>query len=595
MIKLKQIVEQDDIEAVWAKQDKQKADADFRQQQLIDKGQGEFRSGEFQPISKTSTSTNKVNTDKDQVKKIFDNSANLPSSELDWQRIKPIAEAMHSALSGAGAGDFLDQLKKIRTQAQLSALIKNWVYDGQTLFEWLEEEYTISWKQILDIIKPIQSIVGKYAYGLFDVIYDNLKSKGWKISTSNILDANFMYKGMWVIRRNSNIITYGNKSTGIVEFSISDYSTLNSSPPLFIDFYSINILGRLGNDLFSNNVFKFTTTFGKWESILAQHKYVYIYFLSKTYTKIVENYFDKVFKQIYDDARKWWIDKLSDPQFSRIFMRVNKSKPYAVKSIVDSYKRRIKSVPIKTEFIGDGDDTYGGYYWPAQNEIYIVCDRIKSTLRILALENKAIADPKTVLTLIPADDISYLLSTAVHELQHSIWDILPLNQKTNWEEIQPYDINVGKGIERLWYSIFGANVAAVFPTEKQISAMSRTYNIDKLTLDSWVIETKEYQGSGFYPCDINEHQSRLEEFKLRTGLKTEDPITVKNMVTAINYGPYEIGSTSYEMWSYIIMCWVRNSMTDIASYIGWLNTKLIVKQDSKQSKKDKRTDFNQSA
>lgn len=594
MIKLTRIVEQDDIQAVWTKQDKQKADADFRQQQLINKGQGEFRSGEFQPISKTSTSTNKVNTDKDQVKKIFDNSANLPSSELDWQRIKPIAEAMHSALSGPGSGDFLDQLKKIRTQAQLSALVKNWVYDGQTLFEWLEEEYTISWNQILDIIKPIQSIVGKYAYGLFDVIYDNLKSKGWKISTSNILDANFMYKGMWVIRRNSNIITYGNKSTGIVEFTISDYSTLNSAPPLFIDFSSVNILGRLGNDLFSNTVFKFTTTFAKWESILAQHKYVYIYFLSKTYTEIVENYFDKVFKQIYADARKWWIDKLSDPQFARIFMRVNKSKPYAVKSIIESYKRRIKSVPIKTEFIGDGDDTYGGLYWPAQNEIYIVCDRIKSTLRFFALENKAIADPKTVLTMIPADDVSYLRSTVVHELQHSIWDILPLNKQTNWQKIQPYDINVGRGIERLWYSIFGANAAAVFPNEKQISTMSRTYKINKLTLDSWVTESKEYQGSGFYPCDINEHQSRLSEFKLRAGLKTEDPITVKNMVTAINYGPYKIGSTIYEMWTDIIICWVRNSMTDIASYVGWLNAELIVKQDSKQSKKDK-TDFTQSA
>ena len=590
----KRIVEQDDIEAVWAKQDKQKADADFKQQQLINKGQGEFRSGEFQPVSKTSTSTDKVNTDKDQVKKIFDNSTNLPSSELDWQRIKPIAEAMHSALSGIGAGDFLDQLKKIRSQAQLSALIKNWVYDGQTLFEWLEEEYTISWKQILDIIKPIQSIVGKYAYGLFDIIYDNLKSKGWKLSSNNSLDAEFMYKGMWIIRRNSAIITYGNKSTGIVEFFMKNYSKLNSDPPLFIDFENEMLLGKLGNKLYSNEVYEFNATFEKWETILDQHKYVYIYFLSKKYVDIIEKYFDKVLKRLYNTAKNWWLNKLSDPQFAKIFSRVNNAKPTDVKIVIDAYKRRIKSVPIETEFL-ENDESYSGVYYPAINKIFIVCDRIKSRLRDLALDNKAAADPANVLSLIEPADYAYLQSTIVHELQHSIWTISPLNKKSNWQKIQPYDINIGKSTERIWYSIFGATAAAMFPNDRQLSALSRGYDIDRTILDSWVLETKQYQGSGFYPCDINEHQSRLSEFKLRNGLRTQDPIMIKHMVDAINFGPYEIGTTPYEMWTDIIICWIRNSTVDIATYVTWLNTELLVKQDINKSRKDNRTDFTQSA
>ena len=180
-------------------------------------------------------------------------------------------------------------------------------------------------------------------------------------------------------------------------------------------------------------------------------------------------------------------------------------------------------------------------------------------------------------------------------MQHSIWIISPLNKKSNWQKIQPYDINTGKGTERIWYSIFGATAAAMFPNDRQLSALSRGYDIDREILDSWVLETKQYQGSGFYPCDINEQQSRLSEFKLRNGLRTQDPIMVKHMVDAINFGPYEIGTTPYEMWTDIIICWIRNSTVDIATYVGWLNSELIVKQDSKQPKKDKRTDFNQSA
>jgi hypothetical protein len=599
MIKLKQIKEQTEFAAQIAKSNA-KMDAIMAQQQkLTDKATGNFRGGDFKPsanLQDPRTQTSKSNTDKAQVKKIFDNSRNLPSSVQDWGQIKPIAEAMHTALSGLGAGDFLDQLKKIRTQTQLSALIKNWMYDGQTLFQWLEAEYTISWKQILDIIKPIQAIVGKYSTGLFDTIYENLKNKGWKISTNNVADANFMYKGMWVLRRNSPIITYGNPSIGQIDFVMENYNSLNSnSSTIFVNFDNEPLQGHLGNEYNSPTTLKISRTYKQWAEILSQHKNVYIYFLSKKYKSIVEKYFHKLLIQTYDNARKWWINKLSDKQFSRIYSKVNNTNLNETNRIIKEYKKIILSIPIETEFV-DGSLDYTGVYRPYGNRIQIVCDLLKQKLIFFALGQNAQSD-ENYLTSNQSAEIKEILSTTCHELQHSIWNYQPLNKTKNWQQIQPYDINVGSPTERLWYKMFGANYAAIFPNEKQISSLSRRYSIPTQTLDSWVIETKAISkdGDGFYPCDINEHQSRLSQFKLEFNLKTQDPINSKYMIDAIKLGPSGIYLSKYSNWYYIIICWTKNSMTDIIDYVAWLNSELIVKQDINKSRKDNRTDFTQSA
>jgi hypothetical protein len=67
------------------------------------------------------------------------------------------------------------------------------------------------------------------------------------------------------------------------------------------------------------------------------------------------------------------------------------------------------------------------------------------------------------------------------------------------------------------------------------------------------------------------------------------------MIAAIQYGPKDIQTTNLHMWYYIIICWTRNSMTDINDFVGWLNAKLIAKQDKKRSGKGTRTDFTQTA
>jgi hypothetical protein len=554
-------------------------------------------SGDFQPLANLEDprdKSSKTSSAQSQVKQIFDKAKTMPSSIEDWNSIKPIADAMHAALSGLGSGDFLDQLKKIKSQAQFSALIKNWVFDGQTLYQWLEEEYTIEWQEILDIIKPLQNAIGKYTRGWFDDTYDQLKNKGWKITTANVLDADFMYKGLWIIRRNSARITYGNESTGQVQFFIKDYDSLihNIVTPMF---ETLRVEGQLGNDFDSNEIFKVTKTFKEWEQILAKQRDVYIYFLSKKYKRIVERHFHKLLSKTYDNARTWWIDKLLDPAFARIYSRVNGINRKETKKIIQEYKRIISSIPIKTQFFGEPAD-YSGVFRPSEGIIQIVCDRFKYYLRDSALSGHISNNPTSLVLTTYSKVLTDLMSTTVHELQHSIWNHKPLNKRKTWEQIQPYDVNVGAVSERLWYKVFGANAAALLPNEKQLSTISSLYRIPKTTLDDWVNDTKNVKASdGFYPCDIDEHQARLTQYKLENRLSTSTPIRTTDMIAAIQYGPKDIQTTNLHMWYYIIICWTRNSMTDINDFVGWLNAKLIAKQDKKRSGKGTRTDFTQTA
>jgi hypothetical protein len=607
MFKLKKIIsEQTDIEKIWAKQDAQNAAALDRQNQYINKDSDRLGStGEFQPANPTSSGTSKSNTDKDQVKKIFDASRSMPSTAQDWEQIKPIAEAMHAALSGLGSGDFLEQLKKIQTQAQLSALIKNWVYDGQTLFEWLEEEYTLSWKSILDIIKPIQSRVGKYSYGFFDKLYESLKNKGWKLETSeNSLDSLYMYYGNWTYRRNSKYVLFGNSKMGKLEFTIDNYNKLTELN--FITLEAIQLTYKIDAPI-KRFALKLDGTMSYWLRIITNKTYVY--FLNLEYSDIIEKHFDKILnKNIYGGARSWWIKKFNSSSFKKIFQQVNfpsKAKDYKVykpkvDKIIEKYKNIIKTTSINSLY--EINAPYGGYYRPGLANIKIVINFLKEEIAWYIYKY----EPTNLSTVFSSDacakEIQSMISTTVHELQHACWDYFPMNPKRNWQSIQPYSTNTGDVPDRLWYQIFGATSDAKAPDSKQIELISKNYTIDKTILESWsdaANNPSEYE-KGFlqqyYACDINEHQSRLTQFKHANNLDTADMITKKHMITAILFGPALLwNDDKYRYWYYVLICWARNNMTDIDQYIDWLNRKLIVKNQKQKTKPDSRIDNTQTA
>lgn len=614
MIKLKKIIaEQDDIAAVWAKQDKQKADADFRQQQLIDKGQGEFRNNKFQPLKTVTdkrSGTSSYNSDKEQVRQIFDTSKKLPSTIDDWSQITPIADAMHMALKGAGSGDFLEQLKKIQTQTQLSALVKNWVYDGQTLFEWLEEEYTISWKQILDIIKPIQSIVGKYTYGIFDTIFKTFKSFGWKLEVpNNSLDSAYMTYGLWTIRRDSPIITYGNSTKGQIRFNsnleeLKKNKLVQTTSAINLD--DIKLVLKRAYSAGGQIDLSFNYNLKNCIEMFDSDKTFYINFLPKKYKDIVYKHYKSILAPVFADARKWWIAKLNDPQFVKIFQRVNypslskDSSRYTSKvlEIIKKYKKIINDVDIyiDCQYYNNQPIQFGGFYQPATGNITIMIDKIIGAAYLYD-------SPSLFNTQYNNSLKEEIFSTTIHEMQHALWDYHPLNPKRKWQQIQPYDSNVGNMADRAWYMIFGKNINSATISEKQIETMSKRYSISIDALTAWINEAKtpsnslsKSPSSNYYSCDINEHQSRLTQFKRAMALNTADPIVLQHMIDALKLPPnLARADSNYQYWYHILICWVRNGIMDLEKYISWLNTELLVKQDINKSRKDNRTDFTQSA
>jgi hypothetical protein len=81
--------------------------------------------------------------------RLFQTARRLPSTASDWNRVKPLATKIYKAMDGLGAGNTLQLLAQIKTPAELAAMVKNFRFDGETLYQWLHGETTISWSDVL--------------------------------------------------------------------------------------------------------------------------------------------------------------------------------------------------------------------------------------------------------------------------------------------------------------------------------------------------------------------------------------------------------------------------------------------------------------
>ena len=89
---------------------------------------------------------------KEKTMELFKEAKSWPSSPSDWTAIKPIADKMYSAMKGLGSGNIVDLFKGINTKQKLSALVKNWKYDGQDLSTWMKDEYLVNWNNLVKVL-----------------------------------------------------------------------------------------------------------------------------------------------------------------------------------------------------------------------------------------------------------------------------------------------------------------------------------------------------------------------------------------------------------------------------------------------------------
>ena len=88
----------------------------------------------------------------EKVEQLFIQSKTWTSTSNDWNMVKPIGEKMKSAMEGIGSGDIVNLFKDINTKPKLSALIKNWKYNNEDLYTWMNDEYLISWGDLAKVL-----------------------------------------------------------------------------------------------------------------------------------------------------------------------------------------------------------------------------------------------------------------------------------------------------------------------------------------------------------------------------------------------------------------------------------------------------------
>jgi hypothetical protein len=107
----------------------------------------------------------RVLSSQERVERLFNDAKKWTSTPQDWNSIKNVGSQMYTALNGAGSGNFLTLLSQINTKNKLAALVKNWNYDGYNLYQWLEDEYTITWGDILKVLEKYFKSYITYSLG----------------------------------------------------------------------------------------------------------------------------------------------------------------------------------------------------------------------------------------------------------------------------------------------------------------------------------------------------------------------------------------------------------------------------------------------
>jgi hypothetical protein len=88
----------------------------------------------------------------EKVEQLFIQAKTWTSTSNDWNTVKPIGEKMKSAMEGIGSGDIVNLFKDINTKPKLSALIKNWKYDNEDLYTWMNDEYLLKWGDLVKVL-----------------------------------------------------------------------------------------------------------------------------------------------------------------------------------------------------------------------------------------------------------------------------------------------------------------------------------------------------------------------------------------------------------------------------------------------------------
>ena len=264
----------------------------------------------------------------------------------------------------------------------------------------------------------------------------------------------------------------------------------------------------------------------------------------KTKYNTVSSFCKSKWDPLLPKAKKYWIEWLSNPITKAKFMKNWKIKDYnEVDNIFKKYIDAINKMKLvyydKYISNGRGDNAYAYVVGGFEDRIYINC----------------------------SEDDKNKYDTLVHEIQHILYDIKPLNPTK-----QVGDVFVKDKTQLMRIHDF-VELSAEDKKEGEVInrnmiSISKKHNLNIDNLNYW--SNKAYrkafeEGYDDYICDKDEKMSNITAIRKSLNIKPGEDITVEMLKPYIERDKYHTDMT------WILMCWALNGFGDIDVMLNKMN------------------------
>jgi len=258
------------------------------------------------------------------------------------------------------------------------------------------------------------------------------------------------------------------------------------------------------------------------------------------------------------NAIKWWKDWLSDPITKKKFLSNYSDKPYAVTLYYPKYFELLGK--IKLNFYNDsmvkinGETTYPdaiAYVMEPDGNIYINCS-----------SNPTLEDYESIL---------------IHEIQHMIYDIKPLNPDEKISAV--FGKNSPKiSKEKIKKEFISTPSNNTYKFSAEIIAAAKKLNVEPIHIarikDKHNGTIKRYEHDPGYICRETEKMSNINGIRKLLGVKPGQNITL-DMIR-----PYITRDELPTDFHWFLLCWAEKGFPDINQMLQKIN-QLALKQNTK--------------
>ena len=157
----------------------------------------------------------------------------------------------------------------------------------------------------------------------------------------------------------------------------------------------------------------------------------------------------------------------------------------------------------------------------------------------------------------------------IHEIQHLIYDIHPLNP-----DVKVGELFVNKNTKKIGPFDFFNDFSTVYNDNHKINyslsqnsiKTSKLYNVDNTILQNLLVNATEAEKkSPGYSCNENEKMSNISIIRKLFNIKPGQDITVE-MLT-----PYIKGQKKNRNISWLLYCWALKDFSDISELVNKIN------------------------